>query len=274
MNQRLITKDTQLCISLAARPSNIGTRFHNFLYAALELDYVYKAFAPTDIDLAVAGIRGLGIRGAAVSMPYKQHVITLLDEIDASARAIDAVNTIVNTDGVLIGYNTDYVAIHSLIQGANIASDRSIGVLGSGGMARACVAAIRGAGFQHVTIAARNEESGSAIAHHYEASFCPLTEFGGADVIINATPIGMAGGAEADELPLPSHVIETAQLVWDVVAMPRQTPLIRLASEHGIPTIHGGQVMTLQAVEQFVLYTGIRPSAELIAQASSYSQSN
>ena len=68
-----ITRETTLCISLAARPSNIGTRFHNFLYDELDLNYLYKAFAPTDIAGAISGVRALGIRGCAVSMPYKEH---------------------------------------------------------------------------------------------------------------------------------------------------------------------------------------------------------
>jgi shikimate dehydrogenase len=105
-----ITRDTTLCVSLAARPSNIGTRFHNFLYDELGLDFVYKAFAPVDLEAAVAGIRGLDIRGAGVSMPFKEACIPLLDELDPSAAAIDSVNTIVNDGGRLRGYNTDYLA--------------------------------------------------------------------------------------------------------------------------------------------------------------------
>ena len=71
----MLSKDTQLCISMSGNPSNIGTRFHNRLYDELGLDYVYKAFSPTDLEQAVAGIRGLPIRGAAVSMPFKEQVI-------------------------------------------------------------------------------------------------------------------------------------------------------------------------------------------------------
>jgi len=67
----LLNKDMTLCISLSARPSNNGTRFHNHLYEALGLNWIYKAFAPTDLGQAIAGVRGLGIRGCAVSMPYK-----------------------------------------------------------------------------------------------------------------------------------------------------------------------------------------------------------
>ena len=69
-----LNKDTRLCISLAGRPSNIGTRFHNYLYDVLGLDFIYKAFTTTDIAAAIGGVRALGIRGCSVSMPFKQDV--------------------------------------------------------------------------------------------------------------------------------------------------------------------------------------------------------
>lgn len=94
-----LTKDTTLCISLAARPSNIGTRFHNYLYDELGLDFLYKAFTTTDIAAAIGGVRALGIRGCSVSMPFKQDVLALVDHVEESARAITAVNTIVNDGG-------------------------------------------------------------------------------------------------------------------------------------------------------------------------------
>lgn len=98
----LVDRHTVLCVSLAARPSNHGVRFHNWLYAKLGLNYLYKAVAPADIEQAVLGIRGLGIRGAGVSMPYKQAVIPLIDALHPSAERINSVNTIVNTDGHLV----------------------------------------------------------------------------------------------------------------------------------------------------------------------------
>ena len=106
-----ISKDTQMCISLSARPSNIGTRFHNYLYAELGLDYIYKACTTTDLAAAIGGIRALGIRGCGVSMPFKEESIRHVDTMDASASAIGSVNTIVNTAGHLAAYNTDYLAI-------------------------------------------------------------------------------------------------------------------------------------------------------------------
>ena len=83
-----LSKDTRLCISLAGRPSNIGTRFHNYLYDLLGLDFIYKAFTTTDIVAAIGGVRALGIRGCSVSMPFKEDVIALVDEVEPSARAI------------------------------------------------------------------------------------------------------------------------------------------------------------------------------------------
>src|SRR6478609_9125991 len=163
----MLNKDMTLCISLSARPSNNGTRFHNFLYEELGLNWIYKAFAPTDLGQAIAGVRGLGIRGCAVSMPYKEDVIALVDAMDPSARAIESVNTIVNDGGRLTAYNTDYTAIEQLLQRNAIPTDYSVWLLGAGGMAKATAAALRDAGFRRVTIIARNEAAGRALAELY-----------------------------------------------------------------------------------------------------------
>jgi shikimate dehydrogenase len=98
----MIDRDTQLCMSLAGRPGNFGTRFHNFLYRELGLNYVYRAFTTTDLPAAIGGVRALGVRGCAVSMPFKEACIPLVDEMTPSAAAIQSVNTIVNDDGRLI----------------------------------------------------------------------------------------------------------------------------------------------------------------------------
>ena len=81
----ILNKDMSVCISLAGRPSNLGTRFHNFLYDELGLNFIYKAFTTDDIEGAVRGIRALGIRGCSVSMPFKEAVIPLVDVMEESA---------------------------------------------------------------------------------------------------------------------------------------------------------------------------------------------
>jgi len=260
-----------LCISLAARPSNIGTRFHNYLYEALGLNYIYKAFAPADIEAAVAGIRGLPIRGAAVSMPYKEAVIPLVDRLDASARAIASVNTIVNDGGVLTAYNTDYIAIARLLKDHDVPASHSVLLRGSGGMAKAVAAALRDAGFGNVTIVARNEETGRVLAELYGFGWQAEVGASRADLLINVTPLGMAGADESAQ-SFDDGAVATAQVVFDVVALPSETPLIQAARAAGKPVITGAEVIAIQAEEQFVLYTGVRPTPEQVLAASEFSR--
>jgi shikimate dehydrogenase len=269
----ILNKDMTLCISLSARPSNNGTRFHNHLYDQLGLNWIYKAFAPTDLAQAIAGVRGLGIRGCAVSMPYKEDVIALVDAMDPSAKAIDSVNTIVNDGGRLTAYNTDYTAIEQLLQSNDVPAASSVLLKGAGGMAKATAAALRDAGFKDVTIIARNEATGRALADLY--GFAWRGELGSgpeasADMVINVTPVGMAGGPEADSLSFPAETIEAAKIVFDVVALPAETPLIKAARAAGKQVITGAEVATIQALEQFVLYTGIRPTEEQVRDAEAF----
>ena len=266
----LLNKDMTLCISLSARPSNNGTRFHNHLYEALGLNWIYKAFAPTDLAQAIAGVRGLGIRGCAISMPYKEDVIALVDRMDPSASAIDSVNTIVNDAGVLTAYNTDYSAIAQLIERAALDPTASVLLRGSGGMAKATAAAFRDAGFSRVTIVARNEENGRALADLYGFDWQAEVGAATADILVNVTPIGMAGGTEEHALAFPTETIAAASVVFDVVALPAETPLIAAGRAADKIVITGAEVATLQALEQFVLYTGIRPSAEQVREAEEF----
>lgn len=224
---RSITKDTVLCMSLAGRPSNIGTRFHNYLYAELDLDFVYKAFTTTDLAAAIAGIRALGIRGCGVSMPYKEACIRHVDAMDASAEVIGSVNTIVNTDGQLRAYNTDYLAIVKLLGDRQIPVDHTFAVLGSGGMAKAVVAALRDAGFSAGAVVARNARTGAALADQYGYTWRAELGSSRPQLLVNATPVGMSGGPAADDLPVEPEVVDTAETVFDVVASPALTPLVR-----------------------------------------------
>jgi shikimate dehydrogenase len=202
----ILNKDMQVCMSLAARPSNIGTRFHNYLYDELGLNFIYKAFTTNDLEGAVRGIRALGIRGCSVSMPFKEAIIPLVDVMEPSAVAIRSVNTVVNDDGVLTASNTDYEAVAQLLAEHHVEPAQRVLLRGSGGMASAVVAAFRDAGFDDLTIVARNAEAGPALAERYGFAWVaddPGPEF---DVLVNVTPLGMRGDAErvqafGDEYP-------------------------------------------------------------------------
>lgn len=273
MNGMAIDKDTRVCISLSGRPSNIGTRFHNYLYAELGLNYVYKAFTTSDLSAAVSGIRGLGIRGAGVSMPFKEQIIELVDVMHDSATAIDSVNTVVNEDGVLHAYNTDYEAVATLLRENRISTSLSVAVAGSGGMAKAVVAALRNHGLDDVVVVSRNADTGTVLAERYGFSWRPELGDDTRGLLVNATPIGMAGSAESEQMPFTAGAVSEADAVFDVVAMPPDTPLVRRATDEGKTVITGAEVIALQAAEQFTLYTGMRPSVDQIRRASEFSRS-
>ncbi len=266
------TRDTVLCMSLAGRPGNFGVRFHNHLYEQLGIDFYYKAFSTNDLPAAVAGIRALGIRGCGVSMPFKEACIELVDEMDASAAAIQSINTVVNDNGHLKAYNTDYIAIRQLIERHNLSPGTSFALRGSGGMAKAVASAFRDAGFANGTLVARNPHSGPALAqqlgYEWRAELGDLRP----QMLVNVTPIGMSGGAEANDLAFAADAVHAAQIVFDVVALPAQTPLVLLGQSLGKQVITGLEVIALQALEQFVLYTGVRPTAEQVRQATEYAR--
>lgn len=272
MGRPPLSKDTTLCISLAARPSNIGTRFHNHLYEVLGLDFIYKAFTTTDIAAAIGGVRALGIRGCSVSMPFKEDVIALVDDVESSAQAIHSVNTIVNEDGYLRASNTDYLAVQRLIDEHGLDPAGRVLIRGSGGMASAVGAAFRDHGFGSGIVVARNAGSGRALAERLGYDYATDVGSHVADIIVNVTPIGMAGGPESSEQAFEESTIVHATTVFDVVALPSETPLITAARAAGVHVVTGAEVIALQAAEQFERYTGVRPTAEQVEQASAISR--
>ncbi|OCG44832.1 shikimate 5-dehydrogenase [Gilliamella sp. Choc5-1] len=272
---RIINKDTTVCMSLSARPSNFGTRFHNYLYEKLDLNYLYKAFTTNNLKDAIYGIKALAIRGCAISMPYKEACIEFIDELDDSVKSIQSVNTIVNTNHYLKAYNTDYIAVAKLIVENKIDNTTPFVLKGSGGMANAVIGAFYDADFKNGIIVARNQSKGEALAKRYgyqwvkdEQNIPPQQ----AKLIINVTPIGMLGSIEAQELAFPKKMINNADIVFDVVALPVETPMIKYTQQLNKTIISGADVAVLQALEQFVLYTGITPSEELVKQAGEFAR--
>ena len=266
------TRDTVLCMSLAGRPGTFGVRFHNHLYEQLGLDYYYKACSTNDLPAAVGGIRALGIRGCGVSMPFKEAVIALVDELDASAAAIQSINTVVNDNGHLKAYNTDYIAIRQLIDRHGLSPDTTLALRGSGGMGKAVASAFRDAGFTQGTLVARNPESGPALARQLGYEWRPELGDLRPQLLVNVTPIGMSGGPEANDLAFPAEAVEAASIVFDVVALPALTPFVQLGQALGKQVITGLEVIALQALEQFVLYTGVRPTEAQVAAAVAHAR--
>jgi len=264
------SKETVLCMSLAGRPGNFGVRFHNHLYQQLGLNFYYKAFGPNDLPAAIGGMRSLGIRGCGVSMPFKEACIALVDEMDPSAAAIESVNTIVNTDGHLKAYNTDYIAVAQLVDTHAVPRTR-FALRGSGGMAKAVACALRDAGFTDGLIVARNETAGRALAKTCDFEWQAELGAERPPMLVNVTPLGMAGD-QADALAFEVDAIAAATIAFDVVATPARTPFILHAERLGKRLITGDQVAAIQALEQFILYTGITPTDEQYQAAAAFAR--
>src|SRR5512147_2855894 len=166
---------------------------HNTAYRALGLNYVYVAFGTEDTAGAVTAMRTLGIRGLGVTTPHKLRIIEYLDVIDDEARAVGAVNTVVNDDGRLVGYNVDWIgAVRAFREEIDVFGARAA-VVGAGGGARAIVYGLVREGAR-VTLYNRSEERGRALAEHFGVEFGgspeALARAAGFDLIAHATPVG------------------------------------------------------------------------------------
>jgi len=226
--------------------------------------------APDEIAAFVRQLPSSGFAGGNVTIPHKERVCVLVDDLAAEARLIGAVNTIVNTDGELVGYNTDYVAVAALLESHGVDPALPVAVRGSGGMANAVVAALADHGMTG-TVVARNHETGPALATRYGWDYSAEVP-AEAKLLVNVTPLGMFGDREADQAFTDAE-ITAAEVVFDVVAYPVETPLIRAAQRLGVPTINGGEVGALQAAEPVPLYTGVTPTPEQVEAAEAFANS-
>ncbi len=262
-----INSQTRLCI-LIGNPigHSVSPQIHNAGYQALGLNYAYLAFRVEDLRSAVDGIRGLRIRGASVTMPHKQAVIPYLDQIVPLAKKIGAVNTIVNDEGRLTGYNTDGLAAYQCLVKAGVKiQGAKIALLGAGGAARAIaftLASKRKSGEMILmdlmeplarSLAAEvGRKTGAGVR---AASLARLgEELEDSSVLINATPIGMY--PKVGSTPVPKALLRKDLAVFDIVYNPLRTRLLREAAGTGAKTIGGLEMLARQACEQFKLFTG------------------
>jgi shikimate dehydrogenase len=236
---------------------------HNSALAQAGLDGCYLAFRVKDIAAAVSGIRGLGIRGASITIPHKISVMKHLDRVDPLAAEIGAVNTIVNRQGTLHGYNSDCTgAIKALAESTTI-SAKKVAVVGAGGAARAIGFGIRQAGGR-LTIINRTRESGAKLASDLDCEFVSLSEVKKLPyhIIVNATSAGMT--PHEDSLPLNPALLEGGMVVMDMVYNPMQTRFLAEAKKSGCITIDGVAMFVHQGAVQFELWTGEKAPAEIM----------
>lgn len=255
---------------------------HNAAFAHLGLDYVYVPFAvrPDHLGSAVAGIRALGLAGVNVTIPHKSTVLEFLDELSPEARLIGAVNTIINRDGVLTGFNTDAAGfVRSLREEGGVTPEGiRILILGAGGAARAVSIQLALAGAKEIVFSTPipdevvslrgiiTQNTGTEVNEAQWDSKEIAKTLQNVDLIINATPIGMH--PKTSEMP-PAEIeaIPRGTLVCDLIYNPRETLLLQKASSHGLSTLNGMGMLLYQGAIAFGLWTGTEPPLDIMRQA-------
>lgn len=258
-----------LCGSIAGRPGRFGVAMHNAAYRAMGLDYVYVAFGTENTGGAVAAMRALGLRGLGVTMPHKLRIIGLVDDLDEHARAIGAVNTVVNDDGRLTGHNVDWIGALRAFQEAIDVREKRAAVIGAGGGARSIVYALHRERCR-VTVYNRSPETGRSLAEAFGASWGgppeAVADGGPFDLIAHATSVGFH---DPQSSLIPPAALRPGTVVFDAVPMPVETRLLREATAAGCTVIPGVRMQLHQAARQFELYTGLTPDLGVMEAALS-----
>ena len=242
---------------------SMGPLMHNTWFNACNVNAVYMAFAIDDIHQGMAAMRTLNIKGASITIPFKEKILDCLDGVDPVAGEIGAVNTVLNRNGELWGYNTDCAGAVDPLKQINSLAGKRVYILGAGGAARAVAFGIaREQG--RVVIVNRNEKRGKRLADHVKGSFVNWNDFTGADadIIINTTPLGMTPDIHSTPVDRTAFHIDT--VVMDIVYNPLDTRLLCDARAVGCKTVDGLSMFIHQGAHQFRLFTGQEPPLELM----------
>jgi shikimate dehydrogenase len=242
---------------------SLSPAMHNAAFGAMGMNAVYLAFGLKDAQGAVEAMRSLNMGGASVTIPHKSDVMAHLDEVDPVARAIGAVNTIVNRAGKLMGFNSDVDGAMRALEEKGEIVGKKVAMIGAGGAARAIGYGICQKGGT-LLIANRSADKGKALAEDLGASFCPLADLGlgDVDILINATSVGMV--PRIDEVPVPLDSLTARTLVMDIVYNPLETALLSAARTAGCTTVDGTAMFVFQAVAQFEMWTGLKAPVDLM----------
>lgn len=254
---------------------------HNAAFQALKMDWCYVPFAvaPESLADAVRGIRALGIAGVNATIPHKQPLLALMDELDASALAVGAVNTIRNTEGVLRGYSTDAEGFLGALrhEGFEPAGKRAV-VLGAGGAARSIVTALAQAGATSIHIANRTVSRAETLAALGAAQGCPRCKalplapdllrdaLSDAHLLVNTTSVGMHPH-EDDPLLVPEDALHSGLTVYDLIYNPPVTRLLAAATAHGAHAINGMRMLVYQGAASFRIWTGVAAPVAVMEDA-------
>lgn len=253
---------------------------HNAAFKALKLDFAFLAFKvkAADVEKAVSGMRALGIHGLNVTMPHKSAVINYLDEVDQAAKAIGSVNTILNKDGRLFGFNTDGVgALQALRENGVELRGKKVLLLGEGGAARA-IAYTLAREADELVILNRTAKQAAELANLLKQTFdrkvvadalspnAIKDTLQDSDVLINATSVGMK--PNANQTPVAFEWLRPDLAVMDIVYNPVETKLAKDAKAAGAKVVSGFEMLIYQGAASFEIWTGHSAPVEVMRHAA------
>jgi len=255
-----------VCCSIAGSIGGMGVAMHNAAFRHLGMQYVYVSFEPDNLEQAVQSVRNLGFRGMGVTMPFKQDVIMYLDKLDSSAREIGAVNTIVNDDGILTGYNTDYMGAITALEKVTDLQGKKIAVIGAGGAGKAVVWGLKKY-TSNISVYNIFEDEGQSAADKFGVAFAGKPELLCADadydILVNCTSVGF----KSEDTIMTRDRFKPGSIVLDAVFIPIETTFVKEARAAGCTAIEGYKMLLYQACGQFELYTGVKAPFEVMEKA-------
>jgi shikimate dehydrogenase len=241
---------------------SLSPTIHNAAFAAAGLDWVFLAFdvSPADVPAALAGARALGVRGLSVTMPLKEAVARAVDRLTPVAEELGAVNTVTFGEDGATGTNTDGAGFVDALRPWDPAG-RSCVVIGAGGAARAVIRALARSGAADIAVVNRDAaRARSAAALGGAVGRVGTTaDVGPADLVVNATPVGMDATPGAGLLPVDAALLRPGQVVVDLVYHPVRTPLLEAAVREEAVAVDGVGMLVHQAGHAFRAWTGLDP---------------
>ena len=275
-----------MCLLGSPCKHSISPMMHNKAFESLGLDYRYLAFEvnETTLKTAVEGLKALGARGFNLTMPCKNQMVSLCDELSPAAKLIGAVNTVVNNNGILTGHNTDGIGYMQSVKDAGFdILGKKMTLLGAGGAATAILVQAALDGVSEISVFLRKtsrfyERAEITAKALMEETNCKIKlcdfndpellrhELADSAILVNGTSIGMA--PDVDACPIPcADVLPNGIIVSDIIYNPKETKLLTMAREKGLPYFNGTYMLLYQGAEAFRLWTGCEMPVELIKKS-------
>jgi shikimate dehydrogenase len=264
-------------VGVVGRPieHSLSPLLHQAAFDALELPWTSVAFdaGPGDGAGVVQAVRSLHLRGLSVTMPLKEEIAASVDQLDPMASLLDSVNCLSHEDGQIVGLSTDGEGLVAALHRARKLdlSEARVLVAGSGGAARSVVAALGASGALEVTVVARDDEAALRVAALAGSigRVGQATDAALADLVVDATPVGMVGTESEHAAPLidPS-LLHAGQLAVDLVYQPLETPWLEAASRQGAQTMGGLGMLVHQAALQISRWTDMEAPVEAMWEAA------